>query len=74
MQLFRPMPKCQCGSIKECECNAYNLILDIIEEDKLMQFLPGLNEHFQHVINQVPLIKPLPNVNKAFSMLLKIEK
>lgn len=46
----------------------------MIEEDKLMQFLSGLNEHYEHVINQVLLINPQPSVNKAFSMILKIEK
>lgn len=43
------------------------------EEDQLMEFVSGLNEGYQHVINQILPSKALSNINKAFSMVLKIE-
>lgn len=48
--------------------------MDIIEEDELMEFLSGLNEGYEHVINQTLLTETFPNVNKAFSLVLKIER
>lgn len=67
--LLRPMPVCQCSTLKECICNTYQHIIDMAKEDKIMQFLYGLN-----VINQILLIDPLPNVNKAFSIVMRIER
>lgn len=71
---LRPTLECQCGAIKEYDCNTYKRMIDMAKEDKLMEFLSCLNEGYGHVINQILLSESLPNVNKAFSMILKIEK
>lgn len=34
----------------------------------------GLNDTFDHIRNQVLLMDPLPSVNKAYSMVLRVEK
>ena len=34
----------------------------------------GLNDSFDHIRNQILLMNPLPNVNKAYSMVLRVEK
>ena len=34
----------------------------------------GLNDSFNHIQNQIMLMDPLPSVNKAYSMVLRIEK
>lgn len=39
-----------------------------------MQFLMGLNDSYDHVHNQILLMEPLPSVNKAYSMVLRVEK
>ncbi|KAL0370630.1 UNVERIFIED_CONTAM: Retrovirus-related Pol polyprotein from transposon RE1 [Sesamum angustifolium] len=39
-----------------------------------MQFLMGLHESFDHVRNHILLMEPLPSVNKAYSMVLRVEK
>lgn len=72
--LLRPIPECQYGMINKCSCNAFKRLTDMMEEDKLMELLSGLNEQYEHVINQILLTEPLANVNKAFSMVTKIEK
>lgn len=71
---LRPTPECRCGVIEACDCNAFKICPDIIEEDKPMEFLSGLNEQYEHVINQILLLEPLPTVNKAFYMTINIEK
>ncbi|XP_021689616.2 uncharacterized protein LOC110671450 [Hevea brasiliensis] len=47
---------------------------NIDEADKLMQYLMGLNEGYDHSRNQILIMDPVPNVNKAYSMILSIEK
>ncbi|KAL2466545.1 Uncharacterized protein Adt_42396 [Abeliophyllum distichum] len=61
-----PIPSCTCGAAKEvAETNTFN---------RLMQFLMGLNDFFDHIRNQILVMDPLPNVNKAYSMILRVEK
>ncbi|KAL2230522.1 UNVERIFIED_CONTAM: hypothetical protein Sindi_1646600 [Sesamum indicum] len=40
----------------------------------LMQFLMGLHESLDHVRNQILLMEPFSSVNKAYSMILTVEK
>ncbi|KAJ0016708.1 hypothetical protein Pint_10816 [Pistacia integerrima] len=42
--------------------------------NRLMQFLVGLNDSFDHIRNQILLMDPLPIINKAYSMVLRVEK
>ncbi|KAK6150121.1 hypothetical protein DH2020_017646 [Rehmannia glutinosa] len=60
--------------LPECTCGAYKMQTDLDLHTKLMQFLMGLNESYDHVRNQILLLDPLPTVNKAYSMLLSVEK
>ncbi|KAJ0096195.1 hypothetical protein Patl1_16565 [Pistacia atlantica] len=39
-----------------------------------MQFLMGLNDSFDHVQNQILVMDPLHTINKAYSMILRVEK
>ena len=39
-----------------------------------MQFLIGLNEEYNHSKDQIPMMDPLPSINKVYSLVLKIEK
>ncbi|KAK4399244.1 Retrovirus-related Pol polyprotein from transposon RE2 [Sesamum angolense] len=41
---------------------------------KLMQFLMGLGEIFDHVRNQLLVMDPIPSVNRAYSMVQSVEK
>lgn len=34
----------------------------------------GLNDSYGHVRNQILLMEPLPSVNRAYSMVLRVEK
>ncbi|KAL0394128.1 UNVERIFIED_CONTAM: hypothetical protein Slati_4379000 [Sesamum latifolium] len=61
-----PTPNCTCGSAKAVEeqtaCN------------QLMQFIMGLNDVYDHVRTQILVMDPLPSVNKAYRMILLVEK
>ncbi|XP_010260173.1 PREDICTED: uncharacterized protein LOC104599359 [Nelumbo nucifera] len=47
---------------------------DITSSNRLMQFLMGLNDSFDHIKNQILLMDPLPTVNKAYSLVLRVKK
>ena len=61
-----PSPICTCGAAKE--------VSDLSSFNKLMQFLMGLNDSYDNVRNQVLVMDPLPSVNRAYSMVLRVEK
>ncbi|KAJ8763304.1 hypothetical protein K2173_001442 [Erythroxylum novogranatense] len=44
------------------------------ESTKLMQFLMGLNPTFDNVRSQILNLEPLPHIDKAYSMVLRVEK
>lgn len=54
----------------------FNIIgLDYIHsKEKLVQFLMGLNESYDHMRNHILIIDPLLSMNKVYSMVLRVEK
>ncbi|CAO2829099.1 unnamed protein product [Amaranthus hypochondriacus] len=74
MQNFHSLPTCTCGVLKQCSCNFLKRLLDFDNEEKLMQFLLGLNSGFDTSTTQILTQDPLPTINKAYSMLQQIEK
>ncbi|XP_019462903.1 PREDICTED: uncharacterized protein LOC109361821 [Lupinus angustifolius] len=44
------------------------------EEDYVVIFLKGINEKYLGVRSQIMLMDPLPNINKAFSLLMQQER
>ncbi|XP_021596679.1 uncharacterized protein LOC110603290 [Manihot esculenta] len=55
-----------------CDYGTAKLFADIEGKHKLMQFLMGLNETYDHIRNQILIMEPC--VNKAYPMILRIEK
>ncbi|PNX63371.1 putative TIR-NBS-LRR resistance protein [Trifolium pratense] len=43
-------------------------------EDKIIQFLMGLNEQYHGVRSQILLMEPLPTINKVLSIVLQDER
>ncbi|KAK4384195.1 hypothetical protein Sango_3082800 [Sesamum angolense] len=60
--------------IRRSRCGASKEVADSRVADNLMQFLMGLNDSFDHVRNQILMMEPLPNVTKAYSVVLRVEK
>ena len=48
-------------------------IATLQQEERLMQFLMGLNDSFSAIRSQILLMDPLPAVNKAYSLVLQEE-
>ncbi|XP_048492976.1 uncharacterized protein LOC125493557 [Beta vulgaris subsp. vulgaris] len=63
-----------CGALSKCSCQFVKRLADIKAEDKLMQFLLGLNSGFDSTITNILSMEPLPTINKAFSIAQQIEK
>ncbi|XP_057994939.1 uncharacterized protein LOC110651461 [Hevea brasiliensis] len=63
---LKPLPVCDYGATKQID--------EINSEGKLIQFLMGLNQAYDNVRNQILLMDPLPIINKAYSMVLRVEK
>lgn len=57
-----------------CTCGANKTLIEKDMSEKLLQFFMGLNDGYDHVRNQILLMDPLPSVNKAYSMVLRVEK
>lgn len=56
------------------ECEMLKEIVNKIFLGQLMEFLMGLHDGFDPITNQIVLMEPLPCVNKAFSMVTRVEK
>ncbi|KAL2232769.1 UNVERIFIED_CONTAM: Retrovirus-related Pol polyprotein from transposon RE1 [Sesamum indicum] len=66
-----PPAMCTCG---KCTCGCNKTKVDQTEANQLMQFLMGLNESYDNIRNQILVLDPLPHVNKAYSMVLRVER
>ncbi|KAL0354129.1 UNVERIFIED_CONTAM: hypothetical protein Sangu_0994200 [Sesamum angustifolium] len=62
---------CTCGL---CICGYNNRNTAQIEASQLMQFLMGLHETFDGVRSQILVVEPLPHVDKAFSIVMRVER
>ncbi|KAL0416720.1 UNVERIFIED_CONTAM: hypothetical protein Slati_3503900 [Sesamum latifolium] len=69
---LRPLTECTCACT--CTCNVAKATTNLIEQNHLMQFLMGLNEEYDNVRSQILVTEPLPSINKAYSMILRVEK
>ncbi|EOY16572.1 Uncharacterized protein TCM_035369 [Theobroma cacao] len=57
-------PSCTCGAILKDQNGSLHV-------DRLMDFLMGLNDSYGTIRSQILLMDPLPQVNKAYALLLQ---
>ncbi|KAL0462181.1 UNVERIFIED_CONTAM: hypothetical protein Slati_0105700 [Sesamum latifolium] len=60
--------------IPSCVCAVHRQIIAREDSRQLMRFLMGLNNTYEHMRSQILLMDPRPHVQKAFSMVLSVEK
>ncbi|XP_015170405.1 uncharacterized protein [Solanum tuberosum] len=60
--------------ICECECGAKIKNTKAHQDERLLQFLMGLNDTFVGVRSNVLLSAPLPNIGQAYSLVIQDEK
>ncbi|KAL0385944.1 UNVERIFIED_CONTAM: hypothetical protein Sradi_2988700 [Sesamum radiatum] len=63
-------PRYVCGG---CTCGVNDAIWHLIASQHVMQFLMGLHDSYNGEQSQILLIDPLPNIHKAFAMILSVE-
>jgi len=59
------VPVCACPTT----CKAIKKTMEIAERQRLMHFLMHLSENYEAIRGQILLLDPLPNVNRAYSMI-----
>ncbi|KAL0414889.1 UNVERIFIED_CONTAM: hypothetical protein Sradi_1690600 [Sesamum radiatum] len=69
---LRPMPECTCGCA--CACDLAKATAGLVEQRQLIQFVMGLNDKYDNVRSQILVTEPLLSVNRAYSMILRVER
>ena len=59
--------------IASCGCPGSRDLSVFMHNQKLLQFLMGLNESYDQARGQILMMMPLPSLNKAYSMLIERE-
>lgn len=58
-------------SFPDCSYGSANVIHKYLEEQRLIQLLMGLNDSYKVIRGQILMMKPLPSVFSAYSMILE---
>ena len=72
MESYRPDPICSCDP--KCVCDAITSVMERKQQDRMMQFLRGLNDQFNTVRSNVLMMDPFPNIAKVFSYAVQQER
>lgn len=62
--------QCSCA----CTCGGKAKMVKSFQDERLIQFLMGLNDGYAAVKSNILTMSPLPNVNHAYSLLIQDEK
>lgn len=68
LENYRPLPCCTCAIA--CSCGAISSAQTYREQDYVIRFLKGLNDRFSHSKSQIMMMTPLPDIDKAFSLVI----
>ncbi|GAU25315.1 hypothetical protein TSUD_375780 [Trifolium subterraneum] len=71
LEIFRPIPHCTC--LARCQCEAMRNARKFKQEDLVLIFLTGLNDHYAAVRSQILIMEPFPDLNIVFSMIVQHE-
>lgn len=67
-------PECVCGGLGKCTCNIMKKLTDREAKNRVIDFLMGLNGGYDNMKENILGMEPLPNVNKAYHMVMQVEK
>lgn len=74
LQVLEPLPDCSCGALPKCSCNMFAKLLETNHLKRLIQFTAGLHKDYGGAKTNLLSMDPLPTVNKAYHIMLQIEK
>lgn len=60
-------------TLPSCECAAARKYIEHDQQQKLLQFLLGLNDSYLHVRSHILMMNPLPSIGQAFSIISQEE-
>ena len=72
LEAYRPITACSCAI--PCSCGALASIRTYREQDYVIRFLKGLSEKFMQSKTQIMMMQPLPDIEKAFSLVIQQER
>ncbi|XP_019173806.1 PREDICTED: uncharacterized protein LOC109169379 [Ipomoea nil] len=72
--VLRTIPGCECPTGCECGNKLSEKVKAHLENDMFSAFLTGLNDSYINTKHQIMLMKPLPDVGEAFSMISQQER
>lgn len=61
-------------SLLICNCDIRQEIIQNDQENKVSEFLMGLNDTFDPIRNQILVMEPMPIVHRVYSMLVRVER
>ncbi|KAL0426863.1 UNVERIFIED_CONTAM: hypothetical protein Slati_2861100, partial [Sesamum latifolium] len=71
LECLMPTKTCTCGL---CVCGFTKTTAEEDNLTKLVQFLMGLDYSYDGIRNQILIMDPFPSINKAYSMVLRVER
>ncbi|KAF7151476.1 hypothetical protein RHSIM_Rhsim02G0004200 [Rhododendron simsii] len=57
-----------------CSCGGMRVFNEQQDQDRIMQFLMGLNDTYSGILGHILVMNPLPTVRKAYSLIIQEEK
>lgn len=64
------IPHCNCGA----ECASLKAAHKLVQDQQLLQFLVGLNEDYKMARGSILMMKPLPDIDQVYNLILQEEK
>lgn len=74
IQVLKPTPNCDCEPLCNPNCKTLKAVQSHIATDYVIKFVKGLYESLGQVRSQILMMKPLPNIDDAFSLVLQFER
>ncbi|KAF7844112.1 uncharacterized protein G2W53_001017 [Senna tora] len=71
LNCLRPRRKC---IYKGCTCGASQELTQSVASDNLLEFLNGLNNSYENVVNNILMMDPQPSHNKTYSIIATLEE
>lgn len=69
------IPVCECDAKKSCTCNVSKKIMEMLEKNRVIDFLMGLDiKKYEGIIGNILAMDPLPNLSRAFHLVQQAEK
>lgn len=69
--VLKPTPNCKCTPTCNPDCDTLKVVQNHIATNCVIKFLKGFNDLLEQVRSQILMMKPLPNIEEAFSTVVQ---